>query len=891
MMLFRFLYRLSSLLVLCSFSLPLWAQESLQSPLQLSGRVVDAKGKPVVAATVVVATDSMGVKNMRYAITKADGSFRITRIIAASSSYWVNARSVGFKDYKRRFTAIPPQLQIVLEEQLTEMERVVVVGKAPDVYEKGDTLVYNPKNYTLGNERNIGQVIKRMPGLSVNASGKVSYQGKEVDKVLINGKDVLGTSSEGMAINNLPPDFAHSIELLKDYRDSSDIAQDFHEDKMIALNLKSDRKMTLNGSIEGGGGLIDKFNGRLSLISILPKVTLSAIITGNNTGRALFSIQDYTGNVLDAESLGSNINLTLSQEESELFTPPLNEYERTGGLANLNLTVTPHQKYRLQASTIYHQGDARGAKSSNLFYYRPEDNFESYTEHSTHKKNLNLWQFFYQRWRVTQRFTIKANTSLNYRTSRATELFEDSYLTQHLAAENDRKGQYLSLKQDVELQGRVGKGVAYLGARLQLDDGELQQQLYSTEGLLPLQNERAAGRYHWHYQKRTRKENYSLFGGMIYPVLSALFLKAEASYGQEREHLLLRKMTWKDDADEFLNHNAPRLYTGVFRNVGDLYFSVGSYFSWYSTPVFLSASKEVKGRVYVEPLASLVFRINKYQDVNLSLTERVEPMSVDELSREALPKDYNILQQPSAVNSPYTRSLQGMGRWFYYNLFDRLIMLALVNYTNMRDLGLYTASSQGLLSTYYYQMHGKNESLVPSFYLSKGIPRVPIDVQCQLIATLRQSNQVSEGEEDRLQYRSLRGRLGVVTRWRNSLVNGELNAHYERGRSLFSESKITTHSESIQGDATLYFRLGYFTASLKGKLSRLRLATTSQDFADVDATLSYKINALTISVSGEDLFHLRESEWRNDVLTTHFRGFYRYRRMPGYALLSLRWEF
>ena len=270
MKLFRFLYRLSVLLVLCSFSSTLWSQEALQ----LSGRVLDAKGKPVIAATVVIATDSTGVKNMRYAITKADGSFRITRIIAASPSYWVNVRSVGFKDYRRRFTAIPPQLQIVLEEQLTEVDRVVVVGKAPDVYEKGDTLVYNPKNYTLGNEQNIGQVIKRMPGLSVNASGKVSYQGKEVDKVLINGKDVLGTSSEGMAINNLPPDFAHSIELLKDYRDSSDITQDFHEDKMLALNLKSDRRMTLT---RGGRSFLSKtiptmcwIRSRSAVVSISP---------------------------------------------------------------------------------------------------------------------------------------------------------------------------------------------------------------------------------------------------------------------------------------------------------------------------------------------------------------------------------------------------------------------------------------------------------------------------------------------------------------------------------------------------------------------------------------------------------------------------------------------
>lgn len=879
-------YFLTLLVLLSLFSITVWGQS-----LQLRGRVSDQKGKALAYATVVVTSDSVGAKDVRYAITKPDGSFHITRLVE-QASYWVHVRFVGYEDYRHRFLKLPTDLLIQMEELVREMERVVVVAKAPDVYEKGDTLVYNPKKYTLGNEQNIGQVIKRMPGMEVSQSGKVSYQGEDIGKVLVNGEDVLGASAEGIAINNLPPDFAYSIELIKNYKDTSDIVRNFKESKMMALNLKSDRKVTLNGAMEGSGGLINKFGGRVALISMLPKLTMSMILSANNTGKELLTLEDYTSN-LDPESLGEggNISVNVSGEERELFVHSDNEYERIAGLANVNLTLTPHRVYRLKSSTIYNQSEARSGSRGWLFYYRPEDNFESTTEEATRRRNENLWQRIYQKFRPTQGLSIKSGTDLYYQRSTSDDFFENRYRATLLSAGNKHRGGYFRIKQSLELQGRVGKGLFYTGGQFHFNDGVLQQHIYSTEALLPLSYDLDEECYRWNYEKESQKQEYRFFGGIIYPMLEKLFIKTEISYGRMQEELSFHDMNWHPAAEEGVGMVRSRLYVGAFRNLGTFTFSAGSYLSHYGVPKFLTSSKALEARLYVEPTASLAFQISKIQNLNFSISETVGRLPIEELSQVVLPKAYNSLQYGVQIATPFTRSLNGLGRWYYFDLFERLVMSLSLYYAKARDQKQYVSSASEIFASYYYRSGGWRDIFHSNLNIQKGIPRVPIDVRGYFGASWQKSSEEYNAQSDERRYLNFRGQITLVTRYQSIPVNGEISVRYDRGEGEFLLSDAMTTREFMRGEATIHFTRGNFTSSLRGKFSRLRLATTNQDFADFDATLSYKIRKVSISVSGEDLLHLRTDEWVTDVFTTQVRGYNRYRRMAGYALLSLRWEF
>ena len=311
----------------------------------LSGQVVDEKNQPVPYASVVISTDSLSQKDVLYAVTSDDGRFVIDKISAEPNRRWLRVRSMGYSAHCERIAlnTIKTSLSITLMEEAFEVGEVAITARVSDVYTKGDTLVFSSNNYIIGNERNLGDVIKKMPGMEVDDKGNVTYQGKRIKKILVDGQDILASSS-GVAMNTLPPDFAGSVELLANYMDG-DIAHAFRAGEQLALNLKSSKKATLSGSIEGGGGIMDKFVAKSSLISILPKTSVSAIVNANNTGEAVFSIEDYVSNIIDIEALRSGsssmTSFSLSSEEQQLLLPPTNEHARTAGLANVNITWSP----------------------------------------------------------------------------------------------------------------------------------------------------------------------------------------------------------------------------------------------------------------------------------------------------------------------------------------------------------------------------------------------------------------------------------------------------------------------------------------------------------------------------------------------------------------------
>lgn len=77
--------------------------------------------------------------------------------------------------------------------------------------------------------------------------------GKPINKILVNGKDVL-SSSTSTTLNTLPADFAHQVEVIKDYKEG-DVVERFRPQERQALNLKSRFPFKLNGTLEGGGGV------------------------------------------------------------------------------------------------------------------------------------------------------------------------------------------------------------------------------------------------------------------------------------------------------------------------------------------------------------------------------------------------------------------------------------------------------------------------------------------------------------------------------------------------------------------------------------------------------------------------------------------------------------
>ena len=155
------------------FGLIFGYEVSYAQTITIKGQVLDEKKQPVSYASVVISTDSLSKKDISYAVTDEHGQFRIGQLSAIPDKRWIHVRSIGYLGFHKQISlrAVKSPLDITLTEDTKELEEVVVVARARDAYAKGDTIVFNSKNYTLGNERNLGDVVKKMPGMEVDRTG------------------------------------------------------------------------------------------------------------------------------------------------------------------------------------------------------------------------------------------------------------------------------------------------------------------------------------------------------------------------------------------------------------------------------------------------------------------------------------------------------------------------------------------------------------------------------------------------------------------------------------------------------------------------------------------------------------------------------------------------
>lgn len=860
----------------------------------LSGQVVDEKNQPVPYASVVISTDSLSQKDVLYAVTSDDGRFVIDKISAEPNRRWLRVRSMGYSAHCERIAlnTIKTSLSITLMEEAFEVGEVAITARVSDVYTKGDTLVFSSNNYIIGNERNLGDVIKKMPGMEVDDKGNVTYQGKRIKKILVDGQDILASSS-GVAMNTLPPDFAGSVELLANYTDG-DIAHAFRAGEQLALNLKSSKKATLSGSIEGGGGIMDKFVAKSSLISILPKTSVSAIVNANNTGEAVFSIEDYVSNIIDIEALRSGsssmTSFSLSSEEQQLLLPPTNEHARTAGLANVNITWSPNSKYRLRSNTLFNKGKSEGSHMRTDAYTLPDNSFTNISTGYVRKNTQFISQYLTQRWMPSHSFSVNAGTKLDIRNYEALNLHANKFDNTGINAMEKPRNRFEGLRQDVEMKWLLGRGLVFGGGNLDLGNGKTNSDIYIDTLLLPLPFENVNIEYPYLYEseKKNTGAGLNLYAGVMYPILKNIHLKGEFSYSLRSDRLVVAHQDENPNEETFdLIASNPRI--GLMKNKGLLRFDVGVSFSSYKQKMYPSVLS-VNTIFHIEPYASLELVMSNQHRLTLSASESVSPLPVEYLSRQVWADGYDYLRLASTVSDPFAKRFESSLSYIYLSLFNHLSMYGIVSYIGDRDCQTAVTTSKGLLTNTFYRGGGRNDVLTSRLYISKGIGSLPLDVKISGAYTFIEYNLVRIDETDVLNNKSIDAKLDFVSRLNRSPINFEVGLRFNRLDQKFTHSNIFLYNRELEGIATLHLSVGNVLLSVSGKSSRIEDEEVKRSFGDLDFSLRYRLNKFDIKLTGENVFHLRGNEWIKKILSPTVQSTVLYRRLSGYVVLSLSYK-
>ena len=255
--------------------------------VNVSGTVVDKDSKePLTGASVIVKGADGKIK--KYATSKGDGGFAMSLPSVAGCRLEVSMMSFAKKTIPLDSVSFP--ITVYIEPGTTLLKEVTV--KADRIREQGDTITYNVGSFAQAQDRSIGDVLKRMPGINVESSGKIQYQGEDINKFYIEGSDLLG-GKYGIATNGISHDDVGAVEVMENHQPMQVLSGISFSDKAaINLKLKNKAKATWSFHGDAGGGYSWQpdgaiWDGELFAMAVMPNFQNITTVKTNNIGEDL----------------------------------------------------------------------------------------------------------------------------------------------------------------------------------------------------------------------------------------------------------------------------------------------------------------------------------------------------------------------------------------------------------------------------------------------------------------------------------------------------------------------------------------------------------------------------------------------------------------------------
>ncbi len=191
--------------------------------------------------------------------------------------------------------------KIILPPKSVSLDEVTILAYKDPVYYKGDTLVYTADSFKVKQNANVEDLLKRLPGIRVDAKGKITAQGKEVSKVLVDGDEFFGADPT-MATRNLAANSVESVQVYekKDENASAESTSD-ETIKVMNLKLKDDAKKGYFGKVSAGSDAANFHQGEVLVNKFRNKQKISFFALGANTPKTGFGWEDIDKYGLDNE--------------------------------------------------------------------------------------------------------------------------------------------------------------------------------------------------------------------------------------------------------------------------------------------------------------------------------------------------------------------------------------------------------------------------------------------------------------------------------------------------------------------------------------------------------------------------------------------------------------
>jgi hypothetical protein len=300
---------------------------SAQNGYSVKGTIADSVEKIKLhssAVSVLEAKDSILVK---FCFTNSDGSFALNGL--GKGKYILLVSCPDYADYVEQFSLDSAnqrhdfgRINLQLKSRL--LQEVIVKGTASQMKIKGDTTEYNAKAFVIQPNAKVEDLLKQLPGITVDKDGKITAEGQTVNRVLVDGEEFFGDDPT-LVTRNIRADMVDKIQLYDKKSDQAAFTgvDDGKTEKTINVKLREDKKSGVFGKVQAGEGPTNIYQGELLFNFFKNKEKFSVYGTMGNNGKVGLSWEDNqkygTGDQVDINDNGISIN-TQSADDLDVFS-------------------------------------------------------------------------------------------------------------------------------------------------------------------------------------------------------------------------------------------------------------------------------------------------------------------------------------------------------------------------------------------------------------------------------------------------------------------------------------------------------------------------------------------------------------------------------------------
>ena len=814
------------MLLMILFSPMAFAQ---QSGVNVTGSVVEqGSDTPIEQATVRL----LNVKDsamVRGVVSARNGSFTLKNV--KKGSYLLHITFIGYDPLYQPLQITgkknPVNVgKLELSDGAIELGEAVVIGKAPEVTVRNDTVEYNADSYKVTEGSVLEDLLKKMPGVEVDSEGKITVNGKEVKKVMVDGKEFFSDDPK-VASKNLP---AKMIDKLQVLDKKSDMAQmtgfdDGEEETVINLTVKPGMKQGWFGNAYGGYGSKDRYEGNAMVNRFVNNDQITFMGGANNTNNMGFSDLASTmfsgmgGGGGRRGGFGAGSGITSS------------------GNAGLNFSKEfKPDKLTLGGNTRYSHSDNDARSKSDRQNILPGDS-SSYdnSEAMSRTKSNNFGVDFRLEWKpdtMTQlifRPSFSFSHSMNDNFSDATTLDNerDTVNTNKSSNYSESNGYNLNASIDfsrkLNNKGRVFSATLSGGNSDSYSDGMNRSDIVYFNQTDALKNSIIDQRSRYD----NKGFNYRAYVSWVEPIGHNNFIQATYSISQRKQEAL--KNVYNQDADGIYNV-LDSAYSQSYRNNfisqraslsfksqrEKFNYTIGlnldpSYSSSENFVGDTTLSKITRKVVNLSPMAQFNYMFDKRTNLRIMYNGRTSQPSMTQLQPVADISDpTNITIGNPDLNPRYTNNVFIRFQQFTPEKQRAFMIMANGSYI-INDIVSYTSYNQetGVKTTTYKNVNGNYSGNV-RMMLNTPLKNKKFSINSMTMASFANSNGYINEEKNtnRNLILSERGGIDFRSSYLDLGVNGNIR-YNATSNSLQKENNQNTFNYGAGGYTTIYLPLNF----------------------------------------------------------------------------------